>query len=86
LRFNDTNNTFEGNPLYEFNNTVVLNIDPAFQDSGVNNFNIEQSISGAEGIGGSNTGGLVPIDLNGTNRATPPDAGAYESIEFPPEG
>jgi hypothetical protein len=86
LRFNDTNNTFEGNPLYEFNNTVVLNIDPAFQDSGVNNFNIEQSISGAEGIGDSSTGGLVPIDLNGTNRATPPDAGAYESIEFPPEG
>tara|TARA_B100000795_G_scaffold28904_1_gene19109 strand:+ start:18854 stop:20386 length:1533 start_codon:yes stop_codon:yes gene_type:complete len=86
LRFNDTNNSFEGNPLYEFNNTVVLNIDPAFQDSGANNFNIEQNISGAEAIGNSSTGAIVPIDLNGTNRATPPDAGAYQSIAFPPEG
>ena len=29
---------------------------------------------------------LVPLDLNGTPRNDPADAGAYQSTEFPPEG
>ena len=50
-----------------------------------NNFNIECAVFGAEGIG---LGGVTPpIDLNGTIRdIINPDAGAYESIVFPPDG
>ena len=86
LRFNDINNNFEGNPLYEFNSTVVVNIDPAFENTRENNFNIEKNISGAEGIADPSISNLVPLDLNGTPRNDPADAGAYQSTEFPPEG
>ena len=86
LRFNDINNNFEGNPLYEFNSTVVLNIDPAFENTRENNFNIEKNVSGAEGIADPSISNLVPLDLNGTPRNDPADAGAYQSTEFPPEG
>lgn len=87
LRFNDTGNDFTDNPLYQFDqapyNNVVLNEDPAFFDPQLNDFNIEQNVSGAENIGDSSINGIVPVDLNGTSRATPPDAGAYESVVFP---
>ena len=47
----------------------------------LNNFNIETGNSGAENIGKS---GVLPlIDLNGTSRSNPPDAGAYETTIFP---
>ncbi len=86
IRFNDSNNNFSENPLYDFGNTnlftnVILNNDPAFFDTANNNFNIELNESGAENIGDPSIN--VPVDLNGTNRATPPDAGAYESVIFP---
>ncbi|RLD24680.1 MAG: hypothetical protein DRI70_08020, partial [Bacteroidetes bacterium] len=62
-----------------------FNLDPIFQKVEFNNFNIKRTESGAEGIG---LGGVAPpIALNGTTRdSNNPDAGAYESIEFPPEG
>lgn len=88
IRFNDTQNNFEEIAVYDFNNpalytNTVLNIDPAFFDTRENNFNIEQNVSGAENIGDPAINPIVPIDLNGTNRATPPDAGAYESTVVP---
>jgi hypothetical protein len=86
LRFNDINNNFEGNPIYEFDSTVVVNIDPAFKNTRENNFNIEKNVSGAEGIADPSISNLVPLDLNGTTRNEPADAGAYQSTEFPPEG
>ena len=86
VRFNDSNNNFSDNPLYDFGNTnlftnVILNQAPTFFDTNNNDFNIEMNVSGAENIGDASIN--VPIDLNGTNRATPPDAGAYESVLFP---
>ena len=84
------NEDFDGLANYDFSNDAlytnsVFNADPIFQDVTLNNFNIKRCESGAEGIG---KGGVLPIlDLNGTIRnATNPDAGAYESIEFPDEG
>jgi hypothetical protein len=65
---------------------VVVNIDPAFENTRENNFNIEKNISGAEGIADPSISNLVPLDLNGTPRNDPADAGAYQSTEFPPEG
>lgn len=91
LRFEDANGDFSDIPEYNFSNTAlytntVLNEDPVFQNSNLNNFNIEQGTSGAEGIG---LGGVAPpIDLNGTARdVSTPDAGAYEATVFPdPDG
>ena len=47
---------------------------------------IEKNVSGAEGIADPSISNLVPLDLNGTPRNDPADAGAYQSTEFPPEG
>lgn len=86
LRFEDPRGDYGNDPLYDFANTslysnVVFNVDPAFQKPFNNNLNIEKDISGAENIG---LIGVPPVqDLNNTFRATPADAGAYESTVFP---
>lgn len=86
IRFEDPRGEFSDNPLYDFSNPEyysenILNTDPVFQDSMKNNLNIEKGKSGAEEIGFP---GIPPyIDLNGTPRGTPPDAGAYEATIFP---
>lgn len=88
IRFEDPNGDFTDDPNYPlFSGTTrytnsVLSVDPVFQNTNLNNFNIELGTSGAEGIG---QGGIGPTnDLNGTVRnATAPDAGAYEATEFP---
>ena len=88
LRFEDPTGEFGNDPLYDFSNTSLynsetkFNADPVFQDTEMNNFNIEIGASGAEGIGDPNVG--PSEDLNGTQRdATNPDAGAYEATVFP---
>ncbi len=90
VHFEDPTGEFSNDPLYDFTNPALypatrFNLDPVFQDTELNNFNIESGTSGAEGIG--LPGVSPPKDLNGINRGNtqqnPPDAGAYESIEFP---
>lgn len=90
IRFEDPTGEFNGNPLYDFNNNSLypaakFNLDPVFQDTEMNNFNIETGTSGAEEIGKPNVG--PSEDLNGNPRPSPPttnpDAGAYEATEFP---
>lgn len=90
VRFEDPNGEFGNNPLYDFSNAtlftnIVQNADPKFQDTKKNNFNIEKGASGAENIGKDGVG--PDFDLNGTQRGNSPqdhpDAGAYETIEFP---
>jgi hypothetical protein len=89
LHFEDPNGEFNDEPLYDFENTAlytnsVFNADPMFQDTEMNNFNIESGTSGADGIGKVGVGPTK--DLNGQTRDTNnPDAGAYESIVFPEE-
>ncbi|QAA80703.1 hypothetical protein EI546_02705 [Aequorivita sp. H23M31] len=89
LRFEDTRGEFTNNPLYDFLNPVrytdiVLNAQPYFQNTDLNNFNIEKETSGAENIGIYLTNPpSILKDLNGVNRSNPPDAGAYESSVFP---
>jgi hypothetical protein len=87
IKFEDPNGDFDDNPNYNFLNSnlysaCVLNVDPVFQNTELNNLNIETGTSGADGIG---LGGVMPSeDLNGTTRnASNPDAGAYESTVFP---
>jgi len=89
IRFDDPFGEFEGVPNYNFENSslyenCVQNVDPTFQDTSLNNYNIESGVSGADGIGSTVFSTLVPFDLNGSGRSlTSPDAGAYESIVFP---
>lgn len=87
LRFEDPSGEFNDQPLYDFTNpsfytSVKFNEDPKFQNTEMNNFNIESGTSGADGIGKA---GVAPNkDLNNTSRnASNPDAGAYESVVFP---
>ncbi len=89
IRFEDPNNEFTGIPEYNFQNPalysdIVLNNDPVFFDTELNDFNIETGTSGADGIA---LPGIGPaMDLNGVTRGANPDAGAYESITFPDPG
>ncbi len=87
IRFEDPQGQFADNPLYDFTNptiytNVVLNQNPEFLDPLLNLLFINNE-SGANGIGDPATTQLVPIDIIGTFRGTPSDAGAYESIIFP---
>jgi hypothetical protein len=86
IRFEDPFDDFT-DPEYDFENitlysNIVRNADPVFQNTNLNNFNIETGTSGAEGIG---LPGVNPSsDLNGTVRdSNNPDAGAYEATVFP---
>ncbi len=86
VRFEDPTGEFDNEPLYDFTNNALytatkFNLDPVFQDTELNNFNIESGTSGAENIGKDNI--APPKDLNGIDRGTPPDAGAYETTVFP---
>lgn len=87
LKFEDPQGQFAGNPLFDFSNTTlypnsVFNQNPEFLEPLQNKLNINNE-SGANGIGDPATTQLVPLDLLGTPRGTPSDAGAYESVIFP---
>ncbi|GAA4274693.1 hypothetical protein GCM10022258_39890 [Aquimarina gracilis] len=84
IRFNDFNNNFTDNPLYDFTNTSlfensILNQDPDFKDPFENMMNIGEN-SAANGMGSTPTSGS---DILNTPRNTnAPDIGAYESTSF----
>ncbi|SRX55649.1 hypothetical protein [Aequorivita sp. CIP111184] len=89
VRFEDPTGEFDNEPLYDFTNNALytatkFNLDPVFQDTQLNNFNIETGTSGAENIGVFLTNPpSILKDLNGVNRSNPSDAGAYETTVFP---
>jgi hypothetical protein len=91
IRFEDPFGDFTEDANYDFGNNSLysnceFNIDAVFQNINLNNYNIESGTSGADGIGNTAVSGQVPLDLNGQPRSlVAPDAGAYESIEFPIE-
>lgn len=85
LKFNNTNNKYTSDPLYQFDtdpkhyNAIILNQDPKFFNSNINNFTIDDSSSAfAKG----NPAYLIPLDILGITRTTPPDLGAYQSKPF----
>lgn len=86
LRFNDINNQFAEEELYDFENTnlfenLILNDDPGFLDQ-ENNRLIISNESPANAEGNQATADEVPFDLLGVNRIQNPDMGAYQSIQF----
>ncbi len=84
IRFNDFNNSFADNTLYDFADTtlfenIILNEDPGFQAPFDNILNISDA-SAANGNAATPTSGT---DILGTPRnMTAPDIGAYESVMF----
>ncbi|GAA0872385.1 hypothetical protein GCM10009117_15320 [Gangjinia marincola] len=86
IRFNDFNNQFADNPLYDFDNPSiftenVFNELPNFLNAQENKLQIGLD-SFAREIGNPVTTTAVGDDILGVNRTLPGDAGAYQSIEF----
>jgi hypothetical protein len=84
LKFNDTNNQFDTDPLYDFDNetyynNVFLNEDTDFLNTAKNDFRLGNS-SSAIGKADPATALQVPLDILGTDRTSEPDIGAYEFI------
>lgn len=74
------------NSLYQFEtdavhyNSIVLNKDPKFLNVKLNKFNIDENSSAfAKG----NASFLIPNDIIGNTRTSPPDLGAYQNKPFP---
>ncbi|UII75626.1 hypothetical protein LV716_15380 [Flagellimonas sp. HMM57] len=83
LKFNDTSNRFEGNPLFNFEDidlyqNVILNEDSDFTGPFENQFQIgdnSAAIDNAE----ANLSPPILIDILGIERSPNPDIGAYEN-------
>lgn len=74
------------NPDYQFAtdathySAIILNLSPKFYNINLNKLNIDaNSAAFAKG----NSAYLIPTDISGKTRTTPPDLGAYQSMEFP---
>jgi len=86
IRFNDFNNRFSENALYDFDNTerfenILLNEIPEFLNAEANELIISND-SPANTAGNISTASQVPFDILGVNRTQNPDLGAYQSIQF----
>lgn len=82
IKFNDSGNQFNDNPLYDFENVtlyqdLLLNEDPNFLDTSASDFRIMDP-SPARDKASFEGAALVPFDLLGKNRTGSPDIGAYE--------
>jgi hypothetical protein len=85
IKFNDTSNQFGENSLYKTfltNNTNLIGntqnfYDPKFKDAGKNNLRIPND-SPAKAKGDATF--IIPLDIDGKTRTSPPDLGAYEHL------
>ncbi|NER17521.1 hypothetical protein GWK10_09890 [Spongiivirga citrea] len=89
LQFNDVNNQFADNPLYDFGDTslfenLLRNVNPDFLDPNTNQFQIGLSSEGI-GQGSLTTASEVPLDILGVDRTSSPDIGAYQAVMFEEE-
>ncbi|KFF05438.1 right-handed parallel beta-helix repeat-containing protein [Flavobacterium reichenbachii] len=73
------------NPDYQFKtdtqhyNSIILNESPKFYNVSQNKFNIDKtSAAFAKG----NQAYIIPVDIIGNTRTSPPDLGAYQSKDF----
>ncbi len=77
--------TSSSNPLYNFNDNShytnnIFNQNPRFMDIAKNKLNIDNtSAAFAKG----NSAYLIPLDIIGNSRTSPPDLGAYQTMDFP---
>nr|WP_298925741.1 hypothetical protein [uncultured Allomuricauda sp.] len=84
LRFNDSNNQFTDNPLYNFEDVglyqnIIFNQDADFTAPFENQFQIGMN-SAALDIADPNVIPPIPTDILGIDRTQNPDLGAYENV------
>ena len=84
IQFNDINNDFVQNPLFDFDNltsyqNIILNSNTDFEDAR-NNFFFPLISSEILDLGDLETALSAPIDILGNSRVMTPDLGAYEFI------
>ncbi len=89
LKFNDVDNKFKDNPLYDFADINyyqdnILNGESNFKDIKNNQYIIGEE-SEAINKADKNAASQVPFDLLGVNRINKPDIGAYQHIIFEEE-
>jgi len=85
IKFNDINNNFVDNPLYNFTNQSIfnnnlLNVDAKFKDVNTNQLIIgkdSEIINKADAAAAAQ----IPFDVLGVNRLPNPDIGAYQHSE-----
>jgi hypothetical protein len=86
IKFNNTSNIYTNDPEYQFNTDlthykeIILNKDPKFFNIALNKFNIDQSSAAFEK---GDFQYIIPLDIVGNNRTSPPDLGAYQNKAFP---
>ena len=86
IKFENFNNRFAENPLYDFSNTsifenIILNEDPHFKNTQKQEFIIDKA-SAAHNKAELNTAIQVPKDILGADRTLSPDIGAYQHTIF----
>ncbi len=84
IRFDDTNNLYGDNPLFDFSNAtlyqeVLLNGATDFTLPLQNNFQLEEN-SAAIDQADPLSAQMVPLDILGNDRTSSPDIGAYEYV------
>ena len=86
IKFDATSAQSVTNPLYQFTtdtahyNAIILNNDPRYFNQSQNKLNIDQT---SAAVAKGNTAFLIPLDITGKTRTTPPDLGAYQNKNFP---
>lgn len=83
LRFEDNGGLFDGDPLYDFDDSqkydnTLLNVPAGFFDTARQDFRIDLE-SGGIGKADPQEAQLIPLDLAGADRSANPDIGAYQS-------
>ena len=86
LQFNDVQNSYIDNPLYDFTDTNhyvnnILNGDMNFKNANLNELIIGEESDG-NGQASLNGTTQVPTDILGVTRSDPADIGAYEHVIF----
>ena len=84
IQFESSNTSIINNSFFDWENNsyynqIIRNVDPAFVSAENNDMRITQK-SKLIGIGDTNVGADVPIDLAGTARVSAPDLGAYQHV------
>ena len=86
LKFDDTNDRFKDNPLFDFTDNTkyqnnIFNGNPDFKNTASNSLIIGQE-SDAINKADTNASVQVPFDILGVSRLASPDIGAYQHIIF----
>jgi len=74
------------NPDYQFKtdtehyNQIILNENPKFYNVNLNKFNIDNT---SPAFAKGNQAYIIPLDIIGATRTSPPDLGAYQNKDLP---